>query len=229
MTLRSLGLIETWGLVAAVEAADAGAKAANVALKGYELARGGLVTVRFEGDVAAVRAAVSAASVAAGKVGRVVSTHVIARPHAQLQRICAERPKPAPLPDVPCFGVPTEAAAGGDAPVSFAEAKDAEQPSEPATAISPADTDPVPPPAEDLPEDMSAADQAGDLPAAEPIPEDLPATDQTGDQPAAGEGDPPAVPEQPPAPPAPPVAKPPSPPRRRSGGRKPGGGEPKKR
>ncbi|PKU24077.1 BMC domain-containing protein [Telmatospirillum siberiense] len=87
MDVRSLGLIETWGLTAAIEAADAGAKAANVSLLGLELARGGLVTVKFSGDVAAVHAAVSAASVAAGRVGKVVSTHVIARPNEQLHRV----------------------------------------------------------------------------------------------------------------------------------------------
>ncbi len=80
----SLGLIETWGFVAAVAAADASSKAAMVTLLGYELARGGLVTIRMAGDVAAVKAAVSAGSAAAGKVGRVVSTHVIPRPDHQL-------------------------------------------------------------------------------------------------------------------------------------------------
>lgn len=89
---RSLGLIETWGLTAAIEAADAGAKAANVDCQGYELGRGGLVTVKFLGDVAAVRAAVSAASVAAARIGKVVSTHVIARPNEQLRRLGLDGP-----------------------------------------------------------------------------------------------------------------------------------------
>ena len=85
MEIRSLGLIETWGQVAAIEAADAGAKAANVEVLGVASAKGGLVTVGFSGDVAAVRAAVSAAEMAARRVGTVVSTHVIARPDRQLR------------------------------------------------------------------------------------------------------------------------------------------------
>jgi microcompartment protein CcmL/EutN len=84
MEKESLGLIETLGLVAAIEAADAGSKAANVTLRGYERARAGLITVAFVGDVAAVRAAVSAAAAAAKRVGTVVSVHVIARPDNQL-------------------------------------------------------------------------------------------------------------------------------------------------
>ena len=84
MEKESLGLIETLGLVAAIEAADAGSKAANVTLRGYERARAGLITVVFAGDVAAVRAAVSAAAAAAKRVGTVVSVHVIARPDSQL-------------------------------------------------------------------------------------------------------------------------------------------------
>lgn len=86
--LMSLGLIETVGLVAAVEAADAAVKSANVALVGYELARGsGMATVKVEGDVGAVNAAVSAAKAAASKVGRVVSTRVIARPSSYLETL----------------------------------------------------------------------------------------------------------------------------------------------
>ncbi len=84
--LMSLGLIETVGLVAAVEAADAAVKSANVTLVGYELARGsGMATVKVEGDVGAVNAAVSAAKAAAAKIGRVVGTRVIARPSSYLE------------------------------------------------------------------------------------------------------------------------------------------------
>ncbi|MCF0248333.1 MAG: BMC domain-containing protein [Synergistes sp.] len=83
--LMSLGLIETAGLVAAVEAADAAVKSANVTLVGYELTKGGgWTTVKVEGDVGAVNAAISAAKAAASKVGRVVSTRVIPRPSAYL-------------------------------------------------------------------------------------------------------------------------------------------------
>jgi ethanolamine utilization protein EutM len=84
MEKDSLGLIETLGMVAAIEAADAGSKAANVSFRGCESARAGLITVMFTGDVAAVRAAVTAGAAAAGRVGKVVSVHVIARPDRQL-------------------------------------------------------------------------------------------------------------------------------------------------
>ena len=84
MEKDSLGLIETLGLVAAIEAADAGSKAANVCFRGCESARAGLITVIFTGDVAAVRAAVTAGAAAARQVGKVMSVHVIARPDRQL-------------------------------------------------------------------------------------------------------------------------------------------------
>lgn len=85
MVRKSLGLIETVGLVAAVQAADAALKAANVELIGYELTNGGgMVLVKFSGDVGAVKMAVEAGSLAAKKVNKVVATHVIPRPHEQL-------------------------------------------------------------------------------------------------------------------------------------------------
>ena len=85
MIQMSLGLIETIGLAAAIEAADTAVKSANVRLVGYELARGaGMTTVKIEGDVGAVKAAVSAAAASAAKVGKVVSAHVIARPSDEL-------------------------------------------------------------------------------------------------------------------------------------------------
>jgi ethanolamine utilization protein EutM len=77
----ALGLIETRGLVAAVEAADAAVKAANVVLVGHEKVGGGLVTIMFRGDVAAVKAATDAGAAAAQRVGELVSVHVIPRPH----------------------------------------------------------------------------------------------------------------------------------------------------
>lgn len=85
---QALGLIETIGLAAAVEAADAAVKAANVKLIGYELANGsGMTTVKVAGDVGAVKAAVEAGSAAASRVNRVVSTHVIPRPHDELDMV----------------------------------------------------------------------------------------------------------------------------------------------
>ncbi len=81
---RALGMIETRGFVAMVEAADAMVKAAKVELVGYEKIGGGYVTVIVRGDVASVRAAVDAGTKAAEKVGEIVSTHVIPRPHANV-------------------------------------------------------------------------------------------------------------------------------------------------
>jgi microcompartment protein CcmL/EutN len=83
--INALGLIETKGFVSAVEAADAALKAADVRLLGYELAKGqGLITIKLEGNVAAVATAVSAASSAVIKVGVLVSTHVIPKPHENI-------------------------------------------------------------------------------------------------------------------------------------------------
>lgn len=87
MKSQALGMIETKGLVPAIEAGDAGVKAANVKLLGYEIVKGGLVMVAFAGDVAAVQASVSAGSAAAAKVGLVLSEHVIPRPEADLRMV----------------------------------------------------------------------------------------------------------------------------------------------
>ncbi len=84
---QALGLIETRGLVGAIEAGDAGAKAAAVEFTGSEYADAGLVTVYFRGTVAAVRAAVDAGAAAAERVGRLVSVHVIPQPHPDLDII----------------------------------------------------------------------------------------------------------------------------------------------
>ena len=81
MAQQALGLIETRGMVALVEATDAALKAANVEYKGWKQVGSGLVTVVVTGDVAAVKAAVDAGAAAAAKVGEVVSVDVIARPH----------------------------------------------------------------------------------------------------------------------------------------------------
>lgn len=81
-TIEALGMIETRGFAAMVEASDAMVKAAQVELVGYEQIGGGYVTSIVRGDVAAVRAAVEAGVSAAQKVGEIVSTHVIPRPNA---------------------------------------------------------------------------------------------------------------------------------------------------
>lgn len=86
----ALGMIETRGLVPALEAADAMVKAANVELIAKEQSGGGLVTVIVRGDVGAVKAATDAGGVAANKVGEVLSVHVIARPHTDLVRALPE-------------------------------------------------------------------------------------------------------------------------------------------
>ena len=83
----ALGLIETRGFVAMVEASDAMVKAAKVKLVGYEKIGGGYVTTIVRGDVAAVRAATEAGQAAATRVGEVIAVHVIPRPHAMLEEV----------------------------------------------------------------------------------------------------------------------------------------------
>ena len=94
MDTNSLGMIETKGLVGAIEAADAMVKSANVQLIGKEQVGGGLVTVMVRGDVGAVKAATDAGAAAAEKVGELISVHVIARPHVEGDNIL---PKGKPL------------------------------------------------------------------------------------------------------------------------------------
>lgn len=84
---EALGLIETRGLVGAIEAADAMVKAADVELLGREYVEAGLVTVMVRGDVAAVKAATDAGAVAARRVGELVSVHVIPRPFDDVESI----------------------------------------------------------------------------------------------------------------------------------------------
>lgn len=85
--LIALGMVETKGLVGAVEAADAMVKAANVILIGSEYVGGGYVTVMVRGDVGAVKAATDAGAAAAKRVGELVSVHVIPRPHSDIEMI----------------------------------------------------------------------------------------------------------------------------------------------
>ena len=87
MPQAAIGMIETKGLIGAVEALDAALKAANVKFVRQDKVGSGLVAVTVEGDVAAVRAAVDAGAEAARKVGEVVSVHVIARPHQDVSRV----------------------------------------------------------------------------------------------------------------------------------------------
>jgi len=85
--MKALGMIETKGLVGAIEAADAMVKAANVTLVGREQIGGGLVTVMVRGDVGAVKAATDAGAAAADRVGELVSVHVIPRPHMEVEGV----------------------------------------------------------------------------------------------------------------------------------------------
>jgi microcompartment protein CcmL/EutN len=85
--MEALGMVETRGLVAAVEAADAMVKAANVTLIGSEKIGSGLVTVMVRGDVGAVKAAVEAGGSAASKLGEVIALHVIPRPHNDVEKL----------------------------------------------------------------------------------------------------------------------------------------------
>ena len=95
MPMEALGMVETRGLVAAIEAADAMVKSANVQLVGKEQVGGGLVTVMVRGDVGAVKAATDAGAAAAEKVGELISVHVIPRPHAEVELILPHRPESA--------------------------------------------------------------------------------------------------------------------------------------
>ncbi len=87
MAQEALGMVETRGLVAAIEAADAMLKAANVVLVGTEKIGSGLVSVMVRGDVGAVNAAVQAGGTTAAKLGEIIATHVIPRPHADVEKI----------------------------------------------------------------------------------------------------------------------------------------------
>ena len=108
--MRALGMIETRGLVASIEAADAMVKAANVSLQCKEHVGGGLVTVMVRGDVGAVKAAVDAGAAAAERVGELISVHVIPRPHAEVEDIlpvCGpEAPSSPPEPPAPKPALP---------------------------------------------------------------------------------------------------------------------------
>jgi ethanolamine utilization protein EutM len=90
----ALGMVETRGLIGSIEAADVMVKTANVHILNTEYIRNGLVTVKIVGEVAAVKAAVDAASAAAARVGQVVSVHVIPRPAAEIEAILQNKPSP---------------------------------------------------------------------------------------------------------------------------------------
>ena len=93
IAMIALGMVETKGLVGAIEAADAMVKAANVVLIGSEYIGGGFVTVMVRGDVGAVKAATDAGAAAAKRVGELVSIHVIPRPHQDVEMILPKTSK----------------------------------------------------------------------------------------------------------------------------------------
>lgn len=95
IAMIALGMVETKGLVGAIEAADAMVKAANVTLIGSEYIGGGYVTVMVRGDVGAVKAATDAGAAAAKRVGELASVHVIPRPHADVEMILPKNSKGA--------------------------------------------------------------------------------------------------------------------------------------
>jgi microcompartment protein CcmL/EutN len=97
MPFEALGMIETKGFIGAVEAADAMVKTANVVLVGKEYIGAGYVTVMVRGDVGAVKAATDAGAAAARRVGELVSTHVIPRPHTEIEKILPQGGK-GPVP-----------------------------------------------------------------------------------------------------------------------------------
>ena len=97
---EALGMVETRGLVAAIEAADAMVKAANVQLIGSEKIGSGLVSVMVRGDVGAVKAAVEAGGAAASRLGEVIATHVIPRPHNDVEKILPHCAGQSPLKQV---------------------------------------------------------------------------------------------------------------------------------
>src|SRR5579884_1936501 len=96
MASEALGLLETKGLVSLIEGSDAMLKAANVEMIGWDKAGSGMVTAFVKGDVAAVKAAIDAGAEAAGRVGTVISVHVIARPHDDLGGMMPKKKGAAP-------------------------------------------------------------------------------------------------------------------------------------
>jgi ethanolamine utilization protein EutM len=95
MSADALGMIETRGLIGAIEAADAMVKAANVTVIGKEYIGAGYVTVLARGDVGAIKAATDAGAAAARRVGELVSVHVIPRPHSDVERVLPRAGSPA--------------------------------------------------------------------------------------------------------------------------------------
>lgn len=124
---KALGLIETIGLVAAIEAADAAVKAANVVLLGYENTKGsGKITIKIVGDVGAVKAGVSAGVAAASRIGQVYGQQIIARPHEEIDALIRNRDRGRGLAEeAPAVAEPVATAVSPVEPVVATEAEPA--------------------------------------------------------------------------------------------------------
>ena len=157
--MKALGMIETRGLVASIEAADAMVKAANVSLQCKEQVGGGLVTVMVRGDVGAVKAAVDAGAAAAGRVGELISTHVIPRPHAEVEGILSDFRRGGP-PDDPSAGPSAPEPMGGPAVTSRASGTEA-SPSQTGPAAGPRDGNVAPGGIPEPETDVEKAEKAG--------------------------------------------------------------------
>ena len=216
MSQRSLGLIETFGLLPAVEAADAAVKSANVDLVGYEFAKGsGMTVVKVEGDVGAVKAAIAAAYVAASKVGRVAATRVIPRPAAGLEGLTRNGDtKGYTPPEPPAPTTPDESGPEPDPDRGGVETTEQEVPASEPVEVTTQDPTPAPAVVEEVLPEPVPVEEVQAAPA-EPVvevvsePEPAPAEEV---QPAQAEPEVVAVPEPEAAPaeeaaPAPAVAE----------------------
>ena len=167
--MKALGMIETRGLVAAIEAADAMVKAANVTLTCKEHVGGGLVTVMVRGDVGAVKAATDAGAAAAERVGELISVHVIPRAHMELEPMLTG-PKEEPKEEAPSekveVEVPAEEPQEAEVPEKRVTEEPEQAPEETAEELPQADAEPEEIPEEALPEvteeEASEAEEAGD-------------------------------------------------------------------
>lgn len=175
--MKALGMIETYGYLTAVEALDSALKAANVSSLGAIKVGGGLVTILVEGDVGAVKAAMDASAAAAERVGKVISVHVIPRPHAEVGEMLAPPPTPDPTPEPP---IEPEESAEEAAPEDIPEeAPINAEPEEASMAEAPFEEDPL----VEIPVEESLikeADPAEETPVVEPeVPVELTKPDES--------------------------------------------------
>ncbi|HWQ77309.1 MAG TPA: BMC domain-containing protein [Anaerovoracaceae bacterium] len=137
--MQAFGLIETKGLVAAIESADAMLKAANVRLVERILVKGGLVTILIEGDVGAVKAATDAGAAAASRVGELISVHVIPRPHNEVSKILAKQDLKTINSAAAAGKIPEETEAEAEAASEAGPAEEAEEETGAASEAGPAE------------------------------------------------------------------------------------------